>query len=175
MIQLHELSFQPYIAADAIHSRIAQLGAQLSERYRDKEPVFLVVMKGAFMFAAELLQHFTPSCTVHFVRIQSYVGTAAGSLTMFEGLPEELDGRDVVIVEDIIDSGNTVSYILNKLLPLSPASVYTVALLQKDIPRTTYTSADLVAFHIPNVFVVGFGLDYDQLGRNIPCICQRVQ
>jgi len=174
MIQLHDLTFQPYIATEAIQQRIAELGAQLSERYRDKEPVFLVVMKGAFMFAAELLQHFTPHCTIHFVRVQSYVGTEAGAITVFEGMPEGLGGKEVVIVEDIIDSGNTVSYILTKLLPYSPASVYTVALLQKDIPRTAYASADLVAFHIPDVFVVGFGLDYDQLGRNIPYICQRV-
>ena len=172
MIQLQDLRFAPYISGDAIHQRIAEMGNVLSAQYAGKQPVFIIVMKGAFMFGAALLEHFTPACTMHFVKVQSYTGTQGGAITSFDGLPEGLQGQDVIIIEDIIDSGNTVAFLLNHLQPLQPASIYTVALLQKDIPREQYPSADLVAFRIPDVFVVGFGLDYNQLGRNLPGIYQ---
>lgn len=172
MIQLHDLRFSPFISSAAIRERIVELGATLSAQYAGKQPVVLIIMKGAFMFGAELLKHFHPLCTIHFVKVQSYTGTKSGAIASFDGLPEGLTGSDVIIVEDIIDSGNTVAFLLDKLAEVQPASVYTVALLQKEIPRAHYPSADLVAFSIPDVFVVGYGLDYNQLGRNLPAIYQ---
>lgn len=169
-IRLHDLQFEPYIAADAVQTRIAEMGSTLSQQFRDKEPVFIIVLTGAFMFGAQLLQHYSGLCTVHFTRVQSYTGTQAGSISAFTGLPEHLNGKDVIIVEDIIDSGNTVAFLLEQLKQVHTASVTTVALLQKDIPRTSYASADMIGFVIPDYFVAGFGLDYDQLGRNLPAI-----
>lgn len=172
MIQLHDLFFTPYISNDALKTRIAEMGVVLSEKYRDREPVFIIVMKGAFMFAAELLQHYSGNCTLHFTKVQSYTGTKAGEITQFTGLPLGLEGRDIIIVEDIIDSGNTVAFLLHQMSGIAVHSVFTVALLQKDIPREHFQSADMTGFIIPDDFVVGFGLDYNELGRNLPAIYQ---
>jgi hypoxanthine phosphoribosyltransferase len=174
-VRLHDLQFAPYISEADVHARIAEMGAALSQQFKDKEPVFIVILNGAFMFGAALLQQYAGLCTVHFTRVQSYTGTQAGAITAFAGLPDQLAGKDVIIVEDIIDSGNTVAFLLEQLKPVHPASVTTVALLQKDIPRTHFNSADMTGFVIPDVFVVGFGLDYDQLGRNLPSIYQLIQ
>lgn len=170
MIQLHDLQFEPYIDNAAIKQRVAELGAEITQRYAGKQPVFLIVMKGAFMFAAELLQHVNLPCTLHFTKVQSYTGTKGGAIASFEGIPQGLEGKDVIIVEDIIDSGNTIAFLLPHVQVKHPASVTTVALLQKKIHRENNVHADMLAFEIPDVFVVGFGLDYNQLGRNIPAI-----
>ncbi|HMZ89691.1 MAG TPA: phosphoribosyltransferase family protein [Chitinophagales bacterium] len=174
MITLHNLQFEPFIDQAEIKSRIAEMGHSLSNKYIGKEPVFVIVMKGAFMFAADLLQQFHGNCTLHFTKVQSYVGTKAGEITQFSGLPDGLEGKDVVIVEDIIDSGNTVAFLLEQLKHVPLNSLFTIALLQKDIPRNTFQSADLIGFIIPDKFVVGYGLDYNELGRNLPAIYQAI-
>jgi hypoxanthine phosphoribosyltransferase len=148
------------------------MGLALSEKFHASEPVFIIVMKGAFMFASELLQHYNGNCTLHFIKVQSYTGTKAGEISQFSGLPDGLAGKDVIIVEDIIDSGNTVAFLLQQMQTIAVKSVYTVALLQKEIPRTIFQSADMTGFLIPDDFVVGFGLDYNELGRNLPEIFQ---
>jgi len=166
---IHDRDFIPFIAAELIEERIATIGAALSEQYAGKKPVFLIVMKGAFMFAAGLLRHFTGECTVYFTTMRSYSGTARGDLN-FDGLPDGLEGKDVIVVEDIIDSGNTLAFLLSALHGVSTSSIFTVALLQKDIPRAANVHADMCAFVIPDEFVVGYGLDYHQFGRNLPAI-----
>jgi len=155
-----------------IQDRIDELGARISADYAGKEPLFVGVLKGCFMFMADLVRACEVNCTVDFMVVSSYgAGTSStGAVKIVKDLSEDIEGRDVIIVEDILDSGNTLSYLKRYLSGRNPASIRIVTLLDKPDRRTADVKADYIGFTIPDAFVVGYGLDYDQRYRNLPFI-----
>ena len=157
---------------EQIRQRIGELGAQISADYAGKEPLFVGVLKGCFMFMADLVRACEVNCTVDFMVVSSYgSGTSStGAVKIVKDLSDDIEGRDVIIVEDILDSGNTLSYLKKYLTNRNPASIRIVTLLDKPDRRTADVKADYIGFTIPDAFVVGYGLDFDQRYRNLPCI-----
>ena len=157
---------------DDIRARIEELGARITEDYKDKEPVFVGVLKGCFLFMADLVRACDVRCTVDFMVVSSYgAGTiSSGAVEIVKDLSHDIAGRDVIIVEDILDSGNTLSYLKRYMNAREPASIRIVTLLDKPDRRTADVEADYIGFTIPDAFVVGYGLDYDQRYRNLPYI-----
>ena len=172
-VTLHNLTFEIFLTKEQIQSRVAELGEQLEAAYADRRPLFLGVLNGSFIFTADLVRACTMDCEASFVRLASYQGVASsGEVTTVIGLPDDLKGRHVIVVEDIIDSGRTMNYFLQQLGALQPASVALIALLHKPDAEQLPTKIDYLGFSIPDQFVVGYGLDYDGLGRNLPHIYQ---
>ena len=168
-VTIHDKEFRPYLSAAQLDEAVAALGARLSTDYAGRQPLFVVVLTGGFMFASDLLKHFTEPCEIVFIRVASYEGTeSSGAVQEILGLREEVQGRHLVVVEDIVDTGTTMQHLLPKLLAQAPASVEIATLFFK--PASLRHPLDLryVALEIPNDFVVGYGLDYDGLGRNLP-------
>ena len=167
-LTLLDRTFEPMISSEEILSRVAQLAEDISRDYAGKKPIFLSVLNGAFMFTSDLLKSVNLDCEVHFVRYKSYEGTeSSGKVKELMGVPEEVNGRDVIVVEDIVESGNTIEYLSKKLEINQPASVKICALLFK--PSCYFKSIPISysAFEIGEEFVVGYGLDYDGAGRNL--------
>jgi hypoxanthine phosphoribosyltransferase len=168
-MQIHDLTFQPLLNATQIHSRVQQLAAQLSDQYKNKCPLFISVLNGAFIFAADLIKSYSGPCEITFVKIQSYNGTSSsGNLQTVLGLEQSIEGRDVIILEDIVDSGKTLHFFIDSLQQQKPHSICTVSLLFKPEAIQFPVHLDYVGFEIANDFVVGYGLDYNGLGRNLP-------
>lgn len=173
IITIDDKTFETFIEYDMIEKRIRLMGIQLNVDYEDKTPVFVGVLNGSFMFMADLMKEIHIGCEVTFVKLASYFGGTRSSGELIEELPLNIDikGRDVVIVEDIIDSGKTLKFLLNKIYALEPASVKVAALLLKpEAVEEDFKEIELVGFEIANDFVVGFGMDYKGLGRNFPHI-----
>mgnify|MGYP001205328184 CR=1 FL=1 len=172
-IRLHDLEFAPYLSEDAIQTRVCELGAVLSAQYAGQTPLFISILSGAFMFASDLIRHFSGDCEIAFVKLRSYSGTqSTGQVQSVIGLELELAGRPIVIVEDIVDRGRTLHYFMEQLRLEHPASVSVVALLHKPDAAEYQVPIDHLGFSIENKFVVGYGLDYEGLGRNLPAIYQ---
>ena len=168
-ITIHGKEFKPYLSAAQIDEAVASVAARLSVDYADRRPLFVVVLTGGFMFAADLMKRFTGTCEVVFIRVASYEGTeSSGVVQEILGLREEVAGRDLVIIEDIVDTGTTLHHLLPMLLAKGPASVEIASLFFKPASLRHDLSVRYVAREIPNDFVVGYGLDYDGLGRNLP-------
>ena len=177
-IQIADLTFEPMIAFETIAKRTAEIGAELAEKYQDKTPVFLGVLNGSFMFMADLVKQVPIPCHIAFMKLSSYHGGLATTRTITEDLDLKLDvqGRDVILVEDIVDTGNTLRYLIDKLKVLNPASVSVCALLCKpDALEHDFPELEYIGFNIENKFVVGYGLDYQELGRNYRDIYQLVK
>jgi hypoxanthine phosphoribosyltransferase len=176
-IQLHDLKFQPFLSAQQIQQRVKELSAQLNQEFSDKKPVFLVMLKGAFVFATDLVRAFHQPSEVSFVRTQSYIGTQSSHevKVLLGPTPEEVYNRHVIIIEDIVDSGRTMHRFLPILKAQQPRSITLVTLLFKPDMLVEEVKIDYVGFTIPPKFVVGYGLDYDGLGRNLPEIYQLKQ
>jgi len=173
LIKAHDLSFQPYLLAETITERIKEIGIALTQNYADKKPLLIAVLNGSFVFAADLMRVCDMDCEISFVKLSSYAGTGStGKVTDIIGLDEDLKGRDVIIVEDIIDSGKTMVHFLAKLKEREPGSIAIVTLLLKPDVFKDQFEVDHVGFEIPNKFVIGYGLDYDGLGRNLADIYQ---
>lgn len=177
-IQIDELTFEPMISYETIAKRTAEIGAILTEKYQHKTPVFVGVLNGCFMFMADLVKQVPIPCQLAFMKLSSYHGGLATTRSITEdyNLKVDIAGRDVILVEDIVDTGNTLRYLVDKLRALNPASISVCALLHKpeamehDIPEMEY-----IGFEIENKFVVGYGLDYKELGRNYKDIYQLVK
>ena len=168
-IRLHDLNFVPLISEEEVSRRTTELGKELFVRLGDKNPLFIVILNGAFMFAADLVRAYNEPCEMAFVRLSSYSGTtSSGTVTASAGLNTDIAGRHVVIVEDIVDTGRTLHVFLDTLAGCQPASVTLTAFLRKPEAQIFPIQVDLTGFDIENKFVVGYGLDYDQLGRNLP-------
>lgn len=172
-IKVHNKTFVPYLSAATIAEKVSAIAAQISVDYAGKRPLFLAVLNGSFLFAADLFRQLTIEAEISFIKLASYKGTTStGNVITAIGLEESLHGRHVILLEDIIDTGKTLSEFVPQLNHQGPASVKIAALLTKPDALKFPVHADYIGFEIPNKFVVGYGLDYDGLGRNIPEIFQ---
>jgi len=171
MITIHDKTFTPFISQETIENRIAELATQINTDYEGRKPVFLVVLNGAFLFASELVKNIPLSCEITFVRLSSYSQTeSTGKVRQIIGLEEKLTDRDVIIIEDIVDTGLTMHQLLQQIKDLGPSSVEIATLLHKLEAIKKPVDLRYVGFEIPNRFVVGYGLDYDGLGRNLDAL-----
>lgn len=173
IIEVGDLSFVRFISEDQIEDKIVEIAENIKADYHDKYPMFLVVMNGAFIFAADLIRKLDFPCELNFVRIKSYHGTeSSGKIDIY--MPPNLDLKDrhLVLVEDIIDTGNTMSAFLPELQSYNPASIKLTSILVKPEAHLHDIKTDYPGFIIPNKFVVGYGLDYNGMGRNIKHIYQ---
>jgi hypoxanthine phosphoribosyltransferase len=167
-MRLHDKTFEKSIPHERIVEAIESLAARLGSDYADKTPLLVGVLNGSFMFMAELVKHLDFPCEVSFVKVASYSGTSStGTVEDLIGLGADVRGRHVVVVEDIVETGRSIDHIMRALAPQQPASVEVAALFFKP---EIYAGAKKVKYHamsIPNDFIVGFGLDYNGLGRNL--------
>lgn len=159
------------VTEDEIKQKIAAVGARISKDYAGKDPVFVGVLKGCFMFMADLMRKVDISCSMDFMAVSSYSGTTStGAVKINKDLREDIGGRHLILVEDILDSGVTLSYLEKYLMVRQPASIAVATLLDKPARRKADIQADYACFEVPDAFVVGYGLDYNERYRNLPYI-----
>lgn len=176
-IKIADLEFEPLINAEIIEDRVKTIGLQINEDFKQSVPVFVGVLNGSFLFIADLIKQITIPCEISFTKLASYYGGTTSKLKIRDDIDLILDikGRDVLIIEDIVDTGNTLHYLIDKLKQRNPASIKVCSLLlkpaalQKKIDELKY-----VGFEIENEFVVGYGLDYQEMGRNLRDIYKKV-
>lgn len=167
MVTLYDKTFQPYISATEIKHIVADLAAKINADYSDKNPLFVGVLNGAFIFASDLFKQINGNAEITFVKFSSYAGTeSTGNVAELIGFNQSIVGRDLILVEDIVDTGQTLEKVLNILKSKGARSVRIATLLLKPSIFNKKYTIDYVGKHIPNKFVIGFGLDYDELGRN---------
>ena len=156
---------------EEIYRRVSEIGAQISADYRDKDPVFIGVLKGCFIFMADLMRCVSVNCSMDFMAVSSYKGTTStGAVSINKDLSAPIEGRHVILVEDILDSGVTLNYLKSYLQVRKPASIRIATLLDKPARRKADIYADYSCFDVPDAFVVGYGLDYNERYRNLPYI-----
>ena len=175
VISVHDKSFETYLSEETILQRVKEIAAAISRDYSGKTPLFIAILNGSFMFASDLFKQLTIEAELCFIKLASYKGMkSSGNVVTSIGLEDDLFGKDVIIVEDIVDTGKTLHNFLPKLLHQQPASLKIAALLHK--PEATEYPLELnyIGFDIPTKFVVGYGLDYDGLGRNLKEIYQLI-
>lgn len=159
------------ISAEELEAHVAEIGAQISRDFEGKDPIFIGVLKGCFIFMADLMRHVSIKCSMDFMAVSSYSGTTStGAVKINKDLSEDIEGRHIIIVEDILDSGVTLNYLKNFLLVRKPASISIATLMDKPARRKADVYADYSCFEIPDAFVVGYGLDYNERYRNLPYI-----
>ena len=167
-IKIKDKSFRVSIPETEIKTRVKALAEQMSKDLEGKNPIFLAVLNGAFIFAADLMREMTIPCEISFVKLASYQGTTStGKVKEVFGINENLSGRTVVIVEDIVESGQTMKQMIESLGTRNPASVQICTLFFKPEKLKEELTLDYVAFRIPDDFILGYGLDYDGLGREL--------
>ncbi|MEO7983212.1 MAG: hypoxanthine phosphoribosyltransferase [Bacteroidota bacterium] len=175
VINVHDKSFETYLSEETILHRVEELAADITKDYAGKRPLFIAILNGSFMFASDLFKHLNIEAELCFIKLASYKGMkSSGNIVTSIGLEDDLFGKEVVIVEDIVDTGKTLHNFLPKLLHQQPESLKIVTLLHKPEATEYPLQLDYVGFSIPNKFVVGYGLDYDGLGRNLKEIYQLV-
>lgn len=175
-IQVLDKKFEPYIKAQQIQEQINVLAKQLNQDYAEKKPLFIAILNGAFMFASDLFKELTIDAEICFIKLASYKGTkSTGNVITSIGLDMPLTGRHVIIIEDIVDTGKTLSEFLPQLTNQQPASLKIAALLHKPEALKHPLTIDYLGFNVPNKFLLGYGLDYDGLGRNLKEIYQLVE
>jgi hypoxanthine phosphoribosyltransferase len=168
-IQLKDKVFKPYISAEKINLAIKEVSEKINSELMGEDPLFLVVLNGSFMFAADLLRKITIPCSISFIKVASYHGvSSSGSVTELIGLTEEIKDRKVVIIEDIVDTGTTLEKLHHLLQQRQVKDIRIATLLFKPEAYKKAIKVDYPGLTIPNDFVVGYGLDYDGLGRNLP-------
>lgn len=174
MIQINDKSFEVFIRENELQEKIKTLAARINEEYQGKEVIFIAILNGAFMFASDLLKSITLPCEISFVKVSSYHGgmSTSGRVDELIGLNASIEGKEVIILEDIVDTGITIDKIITLLKAESPASVKVCTLLYKPDAFKGKKAPELVGITIPNKFVVGYGLDYDEKGRNLREIYQ---
>lgn len=172
-IQVHDKLFSPYISAVDIDTEVRKIASKLNKDYADRKPLFIAILNGSFMFASDLFKALHIPAEICFIKLASYKGTkSTGQVITSIGLDVDLFDRDVVIVEDIIDTGKTLSEFLPQLKHQQPRSLKICALLHKKEATVFPIHIDYLGFTIPDRFVVGYGLDYEGMGRNIGEIYQ---
>jgi len=176
IIKVHDKAFEPYLSAEQIAEKIQGIAGQMNRDYAGKKPLFIAILNGAFMFASDLFKNISIEAEISFIKLASYKGTkSSGQVITAIGLDMDLIGRHVVIVEDIVDTGKTLHVFLPQLVHQQPASLKVAALLHKPEATVYPIPVDYLGFAVPNKFLLGFGLDYDGLGRNIPSIYKLVE
>ncbi|RYY69468.1 MAG: hypoxanthine phosphoribosyltransferase [Chitinophagaceae bacterium] len=172
-IQVKDKSFVPYLTAAQIDEQIKRLGAEINKDYAGKNPLFIAVLNGSFMFASDLFKELDCEPEICFIKLASYKGTkSTGNVITSIGLDESLKGRHVVVLEDIVDTGKTLYEFLPQLTDQQPASLKIVALLHKPEALQHPIKIDYLGFSVPDKFLLGYGLDYDGLARNLSEIYQ---
>jgi len=175
VIKVHDKSFETYLSEEVIQKRVKEIAGAINADYAGKKPLFVAILNGSFMFAADLFKQLSIPAEICFIKLASYKGMkSTGKVVTSIGLEEDLFGKDVIIVEDIVDTGKTLHKFLPKLVHQQPNSMRIAALLHKSEATEYPLKLDYVGFDIPNKFVVGYGLDYDGLGRNLKEIYQLV-
>jgi hypoxanthine phosphoribosyltransferase len=165
-IKVHDKTFGPYIGASEIDEKIKGLAKKINKDYEGKRPLFIAILNGAFMFASDLFKEISMEAEICFIKLASYKGTkSTGNVVTSIGLDEPLTGRHVIIVEDIVDTGKTLYEFLPQLYIQQPSSIKIAALLHKPDALKHPLTIDYLGFSIPDKFVLGFGLDYDGLGK----------
>ena len=173
VIQVNGKSFQPYLTAEEINKQIKRIAAEINRDYTGKRPLFIAILNGSFMFASDLFKELSVEAEICFIKLASYKGTrSTGHVITSIGLDESLKDRHVVIIEDIVDTGKTLSEFLPQLTDQQPASLKIAALLHKPDALVHPLTIDYLGFNVPNKFLLGYGLDFDGLGRNLKEIYQ---
>ena len=173
--QVHDKHFTPYLSAAVIDAEVGRLAAEINRDYAGKNPLFIAILSGSFMFASDLFKKITIPAEICFIKLASYKGTrSTGNVITSIGLDEDVHERDVIILEDIIDTGRTLNAFLPQLEHQQPRSLKICALLHKPDCTVFHVPIDYLGFSIPDKFVLGYGLDYDGQGRNLPEIFQLV-
>src|SRR5882762_8532870 len=176
IIRVHDKEFEPYLSSGEIAGKIRAIAEKINTDYAGKRPLFIAILNGAFMFASDLFKDISIEAEICFIKLASYKGTkSSGHVITAIGLDIDLYNRHVVILEDIVDTGKTLSEFLPQLYHQQPASLKIVALLHKPEATIFPVAVDYIGFSIPNKFVVGYGLDYNGLGRNIGAIYKLVE
>ena len=161
--------FRVYLTHEEIQQRIKQIGQQLSKKFVDKKPIFIGVLNGSYIFLADLMRYVSIPCEVDFLKLSSYGDekVSSGQVHDLKEIDADIKNRHVILVEDIIDTGLSMTYLVNKLKQFNPASLTVVTMLHKAEATEHDVQIDYVGFKIPNLFVLGYGLDYAQEGRNL--------
>lgn len=172
-IRIHDKVFIPYITFEEIDYAIRRMANTIYNEYKDEVPVFVGVLNGVVMFMSDFLKRYQGQCEISFLKLKSYEGThSSGKVEIVMDIPMDLTGRHVIIMEDIIDTGNTLEELYKILNTKNTKSIKIATLLYKPDAYKKNLNIDLIALTIPDKFVVGYGLDYDGLGRNLPDIYQ---
>ncbi len=173
LIHVHDKTFVPYLSENDIIDKVKQLAATLDTDYRGKKPLFISILNGSFMFSADLFKYLTIEAEICFIKLASYKGTkSSGQVITAIGLDTDINGRDIIILEDIIDTGKTLSQFLPQVYNQQPLSLKIAVLLHKPDATLFPVNIDYTCFTIPNKFVLGYGLDYNGLGRNLSQLYQ---
>lgn len=176
VIQVHDKRFQPFLTAAQINEQIKRMAAEINRDFEGKKPLFIAILNGSFMFASDLFKELSIDAEISFIKLASYKGTrSTGQVVTSIGLDESLKGRHVIIIEDIVDTGKTLSDFLPQLADQHPASLKIASLLHKPEALAHPLQIDYLGFSVPNKFLLGYGLDYDGLGRNLREIYQLVE
>jgi hypoxanthine phosphoribosyltransferase len=171
IVTVKDKSFRPYISEEEISASVERVALEINKDYKGRKPLFLGVLNGSFMFFGDLLKAINLACTVSFVKLSSYEGTSTtGIVNELIGLNEDISGRDIILVEDIVETGNTVVKLFDILRDKNPKSIKIATLLFKPAAYNKQHTIAYVGKEIPNDFVLGYGLDYDGLGRNLSSI-----
>jgi len=175
LITVHDKQFKPYISANKINDEVKRVASEINKDYAGRKPLFIAILNGSFMFAADLFKEITIEAEICFIKLASYKGIkSSGQVITAIGLDVDLVGREIIVVEDIVDTGNTLSKFLPQINHHHPASLKIAALLHKPEAMVHPIKIDYLGFSVPNKFLLGYGLDYDGLGRNIKEIYQLV-
>ena len=167
-VTIKDKTFETSLPEREILERVKQVANRINKDFEGKTPLFLAVLNGSFMYASDLMKNITIPCEISFVKLASYQGTSStGAIKEVIGLNNDISGREVIIVEDIVDTGATMERMLETLRAHKPAGLYICTLLLKPGKLTVPLNIEYAAFEIPNDFIVGYGLDYDQEGRNL--------
>lgn len=170
---MQELDVKPYITETQLQSKVAEIGALLTKKFKGETIVAICVLKGAFMFYSDLIRHIDADITCEFFGVSSYSGmSSSGEVKVTLDLTQPIEGKHVILIEDIVDTGLTMNYLKTTLMARNPASLTTIALLEKPEALKVPCKLDYVGFKITNEFVVGYGLDYQGFYRNLPFIGQ---
>ena len=176
IVQVLDKKFSLYISKEQIREKVKEVAAEIEKDLKDKNPLFLVILNVSFVFGADLLREMNFPCEITFIRMSSYEGTSTtGEVKQVIGLRESIEGRTVVVVEDIIDTGYTMKEMLRILNEKNPESIYVTSLFVKPDNIKVDLKIDYRCFDIDNDFIVGYGLDYDHYGRNLPDIYKVVE
>ncbi len=174
-IKVHDKKFIPYLSQKEIAGQVSRVAAEINRDYKDRKPLFIAILNGAFMFAADLFKEINVEAEICFIKLASYKGVkSTGQVVTAIGLDADLYQRDVIIIEDIVDTGKTLSQFIPQLEHHHPASLKITSLLHKPGAMIHPIKIDYLGFTIPDKFVLGYGLDYEGLGRNIKEIYQLV-